>query len=72
MNSATHTAVTVPHGFMKTSSITKLTDAFQEAFSAAYNEEKQRKQDAKTRLRAALDSVSEFENSTAHEEYRPA
>ncbi|WP_234531661.1 hypothetical protein [Streptomyces shenzhenensis] len=57
---------------MKTSSITKLTDAFQEAFSAAYNEEKQRKQDAKTRLRAALDSVSEFENSTAHEEYRPA
>ncbi|MER6626792.1 hypothetical protein ABT301_00840 [Streptomyces sp. NPDC000987] len=64
--------MTALQGFMTTASITKLTDAFQAAFVASYDEEKRRKLDAKARLLAALHGVNEFAASTAHEEYQPS
>lgn len=72
MINTTQTAVAVPLELLKSQTITVLTDSFQAAFSAAYAEERGRKEAAKRRLLAELSACDPFANRTAFEEYRGA
>ncbi|MGC9539215.1 hypothetical protein [Streptomyces sp. UG1] len=71
MNRTPATAVAVPLELLKSRTIRVLTDSFQEAFTAAYDEERARKEAAKRRLLAELLRADEFANSTAYEDYQP-
>ncbi|KIE25711.1 hypothetical protein LK08_17660 [Streptomyces sp. MUSC 125] len=66
-------AVAVPLELLKSKTIRALTDSFQAAFIAAYDEERARKEQAQHRLLAELSQVDTLGltvNSTAYEEYR--
>ncbi len=71
MNTMPKTAVAVPLHLLESKTITVLTDSFQAAFLAAYDEERDRKEVARGRLLAELAVCDPFANSTAFEEYRP-
>lgn len=72
MTVAPHTAVAVPLELLKSKTITVLVDSFQAAFTATYDEERGRKEQAQRRLLAELRGMDEFGNTAACEEYRPS
>ncbi|MBQ1089641.1 hypothetical protein [Streptomyces sp. B93] len=65
------TAVAVPLELLKSKTIRVLTDSFQAAFIAAYDEERVRRETAKRRLLAELRRVDEFATPQSHEDYCP-
>ncbi|MDH6217081.1 hypothetical protein [Streptomyces pseudovenezuelae] len=65
------TVVSVPLELLKSKTITVLVDSFQAAFTATYDEERSRKEQARCRLLAELTVCDPFTNSTEYEEYRP-
>ena len=69
---AQQTAVPVPLELLKSMTITVLVDSFQAAFTATYDEERSRKEQARRRLLAELTVFDPFTHSTEYEEYRPA
>ncbi|MEU3198795.1 hypothetical protein [Streptomyces sp. NPDC006996] len=71
MNRTPSTAVAVPLELLKSRTIRVLTDSFQEVFTAAYDEERARKEAAKRRLMAELLGVDEFAAPQSHEDYCP-
>ncbi|MDH2389075.1 hypothetical protein QCN29_09780 [Streptomyces sp. HNM0663] len=71
MNRTPTTAVAVPLELLKSRTIRVLTESFQEAFTAAYDEERARKDTAKRRLLTELLGADEFANPQPHEDYRP-